>query len=71
MFTLPQYLPMPQIQMVSLYQDPEGQTVFLRTDHSRSTTNSLVSDKDTLIESLRKQVQELKSEVNLGLGFIL
>ena len=71
MFTLPQYLPMPQIQMVGLYQDPEGKTVFLRTDHSCSTTNSLVSDKDALIESLRKQVEEMKSEVNLGLGFIL
>ena len=50
--------------MVGLYQDPEGKTVFLKTNHSCSTTNSLVSDKDT-IESLRKQVQELKSEVRV------
>ena len=50
--------------MVGLYQDPEGKTVFLRTNHSCSITNSLVSDRDT-IESLRKQVQELKNEVRV------
>ena len=50
--------------MVGLYQDPEGKTVFLRTNHSCSTTNNLVSDRDT-IESLRKQVQELKNEVRV------
>ena len=50
--------------MVGLYQDPEGKTVFLRTNQSCSTTDSLISDIDT-IESLRKQVQELKNEVRV------
>ena len=48
-------------QMVGLYQDPEGKTVFSRTDPSHANMPH-TSDKGT-IESLRRQVQELKNEV--------
>ena len=58
-FTVPQT----QCQMVGLYQDPEGKTIFSNTDPSQSATK-LASDKDT-IELLRRQVQELKNEVSV------
>lgn len=48
-------------QMVGLYQDPEGKTIFSRTDPSQFATN-LTTDNDT-IDTLRQQVAELKNEV--------
>ena len=50
-------------QMVGLYQDPKGKTIFSRTDPSQSTTK--FADKKDTIESLRQQVKELKNEVSL------
>ena len=49
--------------MVGLYQDPEGKTIFSSTDPSQSVAN-LTREEDT-IESLRRQVQELRNEVSV------
>ena len=50
-------------QMVGLYQDPEGKTIFSSIDPSQSVAN-LTREEDT-IESLRQQVQELRNEVSV------
>ena len=49
--------------MVGLYKDPEGKMLFTRTNPSQGNINSSM-DKDT-IESLKKRVQELESEVSV------
>ena len=48
--------------MVGLYKDPEGKMLFTRTNPSQG--NIISMDKDT-IESLKKRVQELESEVSV------
>ena len=49
--------------MVGLYKDPEGKMLFTRTNPSQGNIISSM-DKDT-IESLKKRVQELESEVSV------
>ena len=46
-------------QMVGYYQDPEGKTIFSRTDPSKLARNTNTSDLQ------RKQTQELESGVSV------
>ena len=54
--------PCVHLQMVHLYQDPEGKTIFSHTDPSQSNV-SPASDQD-IIDSLRRRIQELENEVS-------
>ena len=49
-------------QMVGYYQDPEGKTIFSRTDPSKLARNTNTSD---LQSPQKKQTQELESGVSV------
>ena len=54
--------PLTMTQMVGYYQDPEGKTIFSRTDPSKLARNTNTSD---LQSPQRKQTQELESGVSV------
>lgn len=54
--------PLTMTQMVGYYQDPEGKTIFSRTDPSKLARNTNTSD---LQSPQKKQTQELESGVSV------
>ena len=58
----PRSFPLPHLQMVSLYQDPEGLTVF-KGDSTAAATAKATADQST-IESLRRRIRELETVVS-------
>ena len=55
-------------QMVSLYNDPQGNNIFDKADAAvaRCSTNSTPDNEDSLketIDSLRRRITELESEL--------
>ena len=62
-FTLPELsFPLTMTQMVGYYQDPEGKTVFSRTDPSKLARDTNTSDTQ------RKQTQELENGVSVTIN---
>ena len=66
MFTLPELsFPLTMTQMVGYYQDPEGKTVFSRTDPSKLARDTNTSDTQ------RKQTQELENGVSVTINVVV
>ena len=55
--------PRPHLQMVSLYQDPEGLTVF-KTGVTMAAATAKASSDQSTIESLRRRIRELETIVS-------
>ena len=53
-------------QMVGLYHDPHGETVFTSSSPSTLETpiTAMSTDKDETIESLRKRIRELEHDAS-------